>query len=280
MTKITYKKSEGFTELDNSHSSKSDLRDNKRFTLQYHGNPTKLEKSIESELEQMGYDVIRNELNSEKGSFGDEVMNIKLNMYAQKRRDIKGKALTERFNSTLPLLVAGIIIIIVGIASPQLLPIVYIGVLMAIIGGYCLFAEPKNKVFTYEPAGVCLWIFGDGEGHIGTITEKVTEGGHKKAGAMRSIQTAYVKGEIELDVRGDTPLINEYHIQKLLKDKDKTSFSFGEIMKAAFKKEKELTLEDEKKYEKLPENIYKVKDVLNEDMKLLKNKFSKFSGMA
>ena len=120
---------EDFEEIspENKLVSVQDMKRKEKFShLTFHGNPKRLISFIKRELEDMGYDVKHDTLDAKEGSFGDDVSDVYIKVYAEKRRDISGKIKKVIPKNILLLTIFGFFFLVLGIISASIVYLFFV----------------------------------------------------------------------------------------------------------------------------------------------------------
>src|SRR3989338_6227146 len=117
MEKISYKSKEDFENIidrDNLDSNK--IKDMPNLaTLPYNSSLLKLSHNLQTTLENLGYDVEKDEVSSTEGSYSDQVQNLNIHFFGRKRDDIQGKVGLSRSLKPLLMSLIGLILLSFGI---------------------------------------------------------------------------------------------------------------------------------------------------------------------
>ncbi len=247
--------------------------------ISYKGNPNKLEKYVFGLLEDLSYNIFNPKLKTQAGGFGEQVVDIDFEATAVKMVRIKGETTLSKANRLLFIPIFGLFLLFLyGAIQDASAWILFFGIIFLIGGGILYYLSPKIKKYWYKPGFVTMWIDGSGTAYLGTKARKLHDSGENSARGEHLVQTAYLEGDMDVIIGYEEEVDNKNLNSFLLREKEQSDYSLITVIKATFKKQKELEIGDKNKYDKLPENKQSLDKIASNDLKELREKLNKFSG--
>lgn len=266
--------------------SVSDMRRKEKFThLTFHGNPKRLMSFIKNDLDNNGYNIKYDTLDTKEGGFGQDVSDVSLRVYAEKRKDTKGKIQKIIPRKVVYLTLMGIVILLVGFLFIKIslsqfgILLILISLLLGGTGIFFIIKGPKQKLFSYYPSSSALWIVGEGEAFFGSKSQESKSGHSNKSGSSKAIKTAYLTSDMDVYIAAGTINMEDLFRGKLLKDKDKHNPSFFALAKCINKGISEITMENEEAYNNLHNDKEDHKKHISKEMEDFSKKLNKFIGV-
>ena len=264
--------------------SVSDMKKKDKFShITFHGNPKRLMSFIKNELDNNGYDVKYDNLDTKEGGFGQDVSDVSLRVYAEKRKDIRGKIKKIIPRKVIYLTVIGIVLLLISFLLFKVgnfaVYVLIISIILAGIGIFFIAKGPKQKLFSYYPSSSSLWIVGEGEAFFGPKTQESRSGHSKKAGSSNAIKTAYLTSDMDVHIAAAARSMDSLYREKLLKDKEKLNPSFFYLAKCIKQGISEVSMENEEAYNILPTDKEAHKKHISSEMEDISKKLSKFIGV-
>lgn len=266
--------------------SVSDMKRKDKFShVTFHGNPKRLMSFIKNDLDNNGYDVKYDALDTKEGGFGQDVSDVSLRVYAEKRRDIKGKIKKIIPRKVIYLTLIGIAVLIIGFLLIKMdltkmgVFFILVSILLGGTGIFFIVKGPKQKLFSYYPSSSALWVVGEGEAFFGSKTQESKSGHSKKAGSSNAIKTAYLTSDLDVHIAAATKSMDGLYRERLLKDKEKLNPSFFYLIKCIKQGIGEVSMENEESYNGLPHDREAHKKHISSEMEDFSKKLSKFIGV-
>ena len=266
--------------------SVSDMKKKEKFShITFHGNPKRLMSFIKNDLDNNGYDVKYDALDTKEGGFGQDVSDVSLRVYAEKRKDIKGKIKKIIPRKVIFLTLGGIALLLVSYLFYKLnfsnfaVMALIISLLSIGAGIFFIVKGPKQKLFSYYPSSSALWVVGEGEAFFGSKTQESKSGHSKKAGSSNAIKTAYLTSDMDVHIAAATKSMDRLYREKLLKDKEKLNPSFFYLAKCIQEGIGEVSMENEEAYNGLPSDKETHKKHISSEMEDFSKKLNKFMGV-
>lgn len=266
--------------------SVSDMKKKEKFShLTFHGNPKRLISFIKNELDNNGYQVKYDVLSGLDGGIMNDIKDVSLRVYAEKRNDIKGK-----INLSIPRILIflsgiGFLLFIFSILFFKvnwngLGAISMIIALILMAGGIFLIVKgPKQKMFSYYPASHILWFVGEGEAFFGSKTQETKSGHERKSGSASVVKISYLTSDMDVYIAASSKCLDTLYRGKLLKDKEKPNPSLWQLIKGAKDSLKEISMENEEEYNNLHKDKDEHKKHVSREMEDISKKLSKFIGV-
>lgn len=278
MKKIDYKIKEDFEHIiDREKIDGNIIRKMPNFaTLPYNSSLLKLGDNLQGTLENIGYTVEKDSVNSNVGSHGEQIQELNISFFGRKRRDFQGKVGESRSLKPLWISLVGLVLFSIGLIFKNL-GVNILAVLIIGGGVYICIKAPKILTYSYIPLELGVWILGSGHGIQGTKRHELKEGSKGRSHAKRYIESAYIQAEANLKVGANHEKVDGYYTERILLNQERQDVTLFDLIKGLFQKKDKITFQDESKYNKLPKDEKEVEKDLGNDFKELKESLKKFS---
>ncbi|MFH1591448.1 MAG: hypothetical protein ABIC95_05985 [archaeon] len=264
----------------------SDMKKKEKFShLTFHGNPKRLISFIKNELDNNGYQVKYDGLSGLDGGTMNDIKDVSLRVYAEKRSDIKGKIDLRIPRSLIFLTGIGSLLFIFSVlffkANWSGLGATSMVISLTLMAGgiFLIIKGPKQKMFSYHPSSHILWLVGEGEAFFGTKTQESKSGHDLKSGSVSAIKTSYLTSDMDVYIAASAKSLDTLYREKLLRDKEKPNPSFWDLIKGTKNNIKEISMENEEEYISLPKDKDEHKKHISREMEDISKKMGKFMGI-
>jgi hypothetical protein len=278
MKKVKYKILENFEKvIDADETDDNSIKNAPNFaTLPYNASLLKLGHNLQTTLENRGYHIEKDKVDSCVGSHGDQIQDVTIQFFGRKRKDVQGKIGEERSTKPLWICVIGLVLWSISALINNFALILLSWIIIG-LGVYVLIKAPKVETYTYTPTEMGIWILGKGYGIQGTRRNEIKEASEGSSHAKRFMESIYIQAEANLKLGADYEQVDGLYTERILLDEDKKEVSIIDLIKGMIQKKEKITLQDEAKYQKLVKDEDTIKKDLSEDFKELKETLKKFS---
>lgn len=260
--------------------------------ISYKGNPNKIDKFMHELFEDLGYTLFKDKLTSTTGSFGEQVIDLDLKVTAVKLVRTKADITRKKRLIFLALAVFGLLIMLFSLSTGpyrdsngnergSLVAVLFygfIGLCFVAAGALLYWFSPQIQKLWYAPGFITMRIDGAGTAYMGTRARKMHDEGSHSARGEHVIQTTYLDGDLDILIGHETEIQSQTWDRYLLEKDEKSEPSLISVLKAMYKRKKEIVVGNKDKYDKLPEGKVELNKIADNDLKEIKQKLMKFSG--